>query len=81
MCRERGGCGRRCWLCQARREVAEWNGFEDRELASAQAIRDDMKAGLGLIITPYDLQLFPVDALFLSWYGDTHDVGTNSACV
>ncbi len=52
---------------QARREVARWDGFEDREQAVLRQLAVDLDASVNVVVTAYDFLLFPGCMRLATW--------------
>jgi hypothetical protein len=56
---------------QARREVALWQGLEEREEIMVHTVRDNIRNGVDCIVTAYDCLLFPISMETAAWCVDT----------
>jgi hypothetical protein len=52
---------------QARREVALWEGFEDRQLAVLRQLEVDIERETNVVVTAYDFLLFPGCMRMAAW--------------
>jgi hypothetical protein len=64
---------RRCGgTCQARREIALWDGFLNREEAMLHTMAEAIVVQAPVVVSPYDLLLFPVSMQAVAWCVTRH---------